>query len=121
MAKENVIKFNKVNSYMVFDIFGENLEDTVTIEVGCGEDIETNLDLYQKENWTELFDCKGYDRWSVHYAKFKGIQIYCEDENGSKFRAGNDFGCYGSATLNIDNLAEENAKKLNEIRKILNT
>ncbi|WP_211750086.1 hypothetical protein [Paenibacillus sp. Marseille-Q4541] len=119
MPKENSIRFNKVNIYLVFDVHGEHNDDSVNIEVSCGEDIEMYLNFYRDRNWSELFESEGYGGYDVDYAVFKGITVSCTDEHGNRFFAGNDFGRYGSATLNIKHLEEDNAKKLDEIRKIL--
>lgn len=119
--KEKSFKFSKVRSFLIFDVYGDGWEDTVHVEVGCGEDIQMYLELLNKKQWDELFEKQGYDRFSTEYAIFKGFQIACEDEEGNKFRAGNDFGSYGAATLNIESFEAGNAQKLNKIREVLNS
>lgn len=120
MTKENSIKFSKISSYLVFDVFGDGWDETAYVKVSCGEDIESYFKCYEHKQWIELFNDQ-YSQHSVESVEFKGFQIRCEDDEGNKFRAGNDFGEYGSATFSIDSLEAKNAQKLENIRQILNT
>ncbi|WP_124115376.1 hypothetical protein [Paenibacillus xylanexedens] len=120
MNKENSIKFSKINSYLVFDVFGEDWDETTYVKVSCGEDIESYLKCYELKQWTELFDDQ-HSWYSIESVEFKGFQMQCEDDEGNKFRAGNDLGGYGHATLNTTAIEARNAQKLESIRQILNT
>ncbi|PZT57406.1 hypothetical protein [Paenibacillus silvae] len=120
MNKENSIKFSKVSSYLVFDVFGDGWDETAHVKVSCGEDIESSFKCYEQKQWEELFDDQ-YSWHSVESVEFKGFEIRCEDDEGNRFRAGNDLGEYGSATFNTNSLEAKNAQKLERIRQILNT
>lgn len=121
MGKENIIKFNEVNMYLSFTLDGEVFGfdgEYETIKVTSPDDIIRILEDYKNENWNELF--KNYDSNDIDYVRFNGIQFFARDENGNRLRVGNDsIEPYANVQFDINNLVEENAKKIQEIRKII--
>lgn len=121
MGKENSIKFTDVKMYMVFTLEGEVFDFDGAdeyIKITSSSDMQRILEDYKDENWDKLF--KSYDIDDIEYVKFIGIKFIAEDENGNKIWIGNDSReLYANMQFNINNLAEENAKKIQEIRRII--
>jgi trans-2-enoyl-CoA reductase len=120
MSVENVIKLDEIKAHMMFTLVYENEQtQEVSLEVGCAEDIEEQMKMFIKEDWENLFS-EWYEPFSFMYAYFNGISFI----NTGRNRIGMQiYGNYksGSCTLDYESLADENAKKLLQIRTIANS
>jgi trans-2-enoyl-CoA reductase len=120
MPQENVIELEEIKAYMMFTIVFDNEQtEEVNLEVGCAEDIEEQMKMFIKEDWENLFS-DWYDPFNFMYAHFNGIYF---GNNGRNKISMQIYGNYkrGNCTLDYETLADENAKKLLQIRTIANS
>ncbi len=123
MSKENEIKFKEPKIYLEFCVYDYNDNDqAVFIEISCGEDMESYLQDYFKENWNDLFFNKVPNIDDIEYATLEGVRVIAKEDNNEL-----NAGIYkrtsalrvAKVKFDIDSLKDVNAQKLKEIREIL--
>ncbi|MFO1442940.1 hypothetical protein KDN24_06880 [Bacillus sp. Bva_UNVM-123] len=119
MAAENIIEFKNIKGFMMYTIvFDNDMTEEVSLEVGCAEDIEMQMEMFFNRKWNDLFE-GWYDPYNFMYATFNGIRLVNEDSNQVGIQI---YGNYkiGSAKLDLNKLLDSNADKLKRIREIIN-
>lgn len=125
MASENEIKFTDVKFNFEFTVYtyDGSLDDdeglTVLINVDCGEGIEDLMKTYLNKQWANLFDNHGISEKYISHVEFVGIRLSAKDDKGNKLWGGSA-NPYIVARFNMDYLNDNNAKKIQEIKKVIN-
>lgn len=126
--KENSFRFYNdgiTKAYLKFTAYDdEERNQEIAIEIMCNEDILYTLDLYKKEKWHDLVEGKVWEisENEVRHVEFNGIEFRADDGNGNKiFAYLYENTLYSSAYFNKDDMEARNAKKLEQIKEILNS
>ena len=123
MNRENVIKFSKPKFYLEFTVYDENENDnSVWLEVSCGEDIESYMKDYFNENWDQLFFNKVPNTSDISYATIDGMGIDAKDgdcELQARVPSRGSFHNFARIKFDMKTLEEDNAQKINKIREII--
>lgn len=113
---------NEMNLYiseakMYFDIENVDGEEEVVVETTTGYELFDKIAQYNKKDFEELFQNESVP---VLFAQLKYIQLV-QEQNGIKFnlKLDADDGAYGSLIFQRETLQDENAKKLEMIREII--
>ena len=117
MSDENKIQLKEFNIHMIFGIQpynGEMYEEE--LEISCIEDLWYSLEQISKRKFKDVFG----DGSDVAHAELTGLKIKAKDETDTNkifFLLGNN--AYGSITVDYSKLNDDNADKIQEIRKII--
>jgi len=118
MSSENKIQLKDFDICMVFTIQpydGEMFD--YEMKISCVEDIWYPLGLIHERKFKEVFP----DEYgAIAHAELTGLKIKAKDETDTNkifFLLGNN--AYGSITVDYSKLNDDNADKIQEIRKII--
>lgn len=118
MSKENTILLSNFNINLVFDVNDYNLDYPTerTMKISCIDDMEYVLKEHYNKNWKELFENK-----DIVYAVLSSLQISAKDDNeNNKVNLLMDTSkMYGQIKYDFGFLQDENANKIDAIRKII--
>ena len=119
MAIENVTELKSIKGYMMFTlVFVNERTEEVSLEISCSEDIETQMEMFIKQQWKELFE-DSYDHFTFLYANFDGIKLVSEEQDYVSLQIYQNQAT-GQVKFEHDNLKDKNADKLKRIREIAN-
>jgi len=118
LSKENTILLSNFNINLVFDVNDYNLDYPTerTMKISCIDDMEYVLKEHYNKNWKELFENK-----DIVYAVLSSLQISAKDDNeNNKVNLLMDTSkMYGQIKYDFGFLQDENANKIDAIRKII--
>lgn len=103
---------------LIFDVYTFNGNEEIEVEFGCGEDIESMMKAFFNRKWEEMFDDRHIDVRDICDVGLIGFRVFGKTEKGSfGYRMDNNQGA--SIYLNLAEIADDNANKIQEIRKII--
>lgn len=103
---------------LIFEIYTFNGNEEVEVEFGCGEDIESMMKALFERKWEEMFDDRHIDVREICDVGLIGFRVFGKTEKCS-FGYRMDNNQRGSIYLNLDEIEDDNANKIQEIRKII--
>lgn len=120
MKKENQFYFDKSNikSYLLINVQDWNDYFEHELPMSCGEDLEYYMKLYFKKNWGEMFEGSHVDPKDVCDVEIVGIRTFAKNDKGY-FEHRMECSERAELGVNLDIMGDENANKINEIRKII--
>ena len=102
---------------LIFDVYTFDGNKEVEVEFGCGEDIESMMKALFERKWEEMFDERDCNTRDICDVGLTGFRILGKTEKGS-FGYRMDKNQIGSIYLNLGEIADDNANKIQEIRKL---
>jgi hypothetical protein len=107
-----------IKAKLIFEVYTFNGNDEIEVEFGCGEDIESMMKAFFNRKWDEMFDEKQIDVREICDVGLIGFRVFGKTDKGS-FGYRMDNTQSASIYLNLEEIADENANKIQEIRKII--